>query len=130
MSLRAAILAAPDLKRERHEIPEWLVDGKPAVLYVHEMGGYERSQWRQSLFKPDGTPVEDGRYHLHLLVYTLKDEAGALVFKPDDLEALDKKNEDVTLRLFRIARRLNHMDPEAHDAKKKSSPPKGKRGLN
>src|SRR3954469_16407914 len=55
MTLRDIILAAPDLKREPVEVPEWVdPDGRPVTVWISMMSGAERSAWSDEAFDDEG----------------------------------------------------------------------------
>lgn len=93
---KAEILSAEDLPRRVVEVPEWggavILQGMTALEYV---------QFAETL------EVEDPKFWIKILPWSLVDESGEKLFSLDDIEALGGKNPEVILRLGRIANGLN-----------------------
>lgn len=115
MSLRDIILAAPDLKREPAEVPEWVdAEGNPVVVLIATMSGTEHAAWSDEAFGDDGKILQTN-LRSRLLVRCLVDESGAPIFTPADVEALEGKSDVVLTRLFKLAKKLNGMNADAVD---------------
>jgi hypothetical protein len=108
---RDQILQAVDLGRELVSVPEW-----GGEVYVRVMTLGERLRWEDA-------PTGDAS--VLLLAMTLCDDKGELLFTAADLEALRKKSIAATMRLLRVARRLNGLSKEDLEAvqKKSETPP-------
>lgn len=101
MLTREQILAAP-LHREAVEVPEW-----GGTVCVRVMSAAERIAFEET-FNPDGGLDVS----LSLLVRTLCDERGALLFDETDVGALHGLDPAPVLRLSQLAIRLNKLTPE------------------
>lgn len=120
MSLRETILSAPDLKREREEVPEWQTPvGGPVVVWIGMMSGTERSAWSAEAFDDEGNLITKAM-RARLLVRCLVDEGGTPIFTAADIEALEAKNGAVLIRLFNKAKKLNALTPAAVDDAEKN----------
>lgn len=101
----ASILAALDLKEQTVAVPEWPnPDGTPGHVRLMEMGSDRSILFTNML---DAAPPEDGMFLI--VTFSVVDDAGELVFKPEDIPALRKKNIKVLDRLQRICLDLNGM---------------------
>ena len=95
------ILQIDDLPREAVAVPEW-----HRTVTVRAMSGVERGKWAELAFDDDGSVISDNM-RARLLVFTICDDAGALIFTPADIDALGRKNGAAIHRLFSVASRLN-----------------------
>lgn len=99
---RSAILRADDLPREEIYVPEW-----GGTVTVRTMTAGERSAYEARADKdPEANPAP------LLLAFTACDEAGNLLFTPEDVRELERKNAKLLLRIFRVAVRLNKITAE------------------
>ena len=103
----ADILALDDLPREKITVPEWGGD-----VFIRTMRGDERDEFEgaESLFRksvPKGTPQAMRGFRARLLVFTVCDESGTLLFKPEQAAALGQKSSAIVSRLFDVAAKLN-----------------------
>ena len=105
MSLRDDILGFDDNTIVPYLVPEW---GNKEV-YIKEMSGEERSLLEMSL--SDVTNKNDivGKPYMATLVcLTVCDASGNRLFNyPDDIPALQKKNNKVLFRLFKKCDEVN-----------------------
>lgn len=112
-----AILAVDDVRLERVEVPEW-----GGAVHVRTMLGEHRDLFEQDVqqFKreDDAAPIPNAK--ARLLVWTLCDAAGQLLFRPDQVEALGKKNAAALQRCFDVAVRLNGLDQQTVEALRKN----------
>lgn len=107
MALRDLILGAADLKPVAEVVPEW-----GATVYVRPMSSTERDAFDIEQYAAlDALRAMGGKYlpgfRARLLVRTLCDEAGAALFTPADIPALDAKSAAVLDRLYVVAQRVN-----------------------
>lgn len=116
MNLRETALGAEDRKPVKVDVPEWGI-----TLYVRAMGGDERDHLEISSMtdRKNGTLLSNIR--AKLLVLTVCDENGELVFSRDDVEALGKKSAKALNRLYAVASVLNDFTKaDINDLKKNS----------
>lgn len=106
------ILALDDLPREKVSVPEWGGD-----VYIRTMRGDERdefegieAQFRKT--KGKGSPQAMRGFRARLLVYTVCNEGGELLFKPEQAAALGGKSSAIVSRLFDVAAKLNGFTSE------------------
>lgn len=111
MNLRETILAADDLKKEAVNVLEW-----NATLYVRTMKAREREQFEASC--GNGKTLQDIRQKL--IIFTVCDESGNLLFNIDDIEALSKKSGAALDRLFSASIALNKIRNEDIEELKKT----------
>ena len=100
---RDAILFAPDLTLEPIEVPEW-----GGTVHLRVMNG-------ATMLKLSELPKAD--FTGALLVHTLCDADGKLLFAPEDVEQVMNKNHAVLQRLIVAAIRINSLDPAAAEKK-------------
>lgn len=103
MLTREAILAADDIRRELVSVPEWGGD-----VYVKMLTGAERARWEARAVKSGNVDSLEDMPAI-LLAATVCDEAGALLFTPEDYPALSAKSSSAVSRVFRAAFRLNNL---------------------
>ncbi len=101
MTLRDRILQSSDLRRERIEVPEW-----NALLWITMLGLADRLEYERWVA---AQPENSDEVVVRLLILTVTDETGALVFTEADVKQLLLKNPDVLLRLGRVAARVNRI---------------------
>lgn len=94
---RDQILAANDIKLESVDCPEW-----GDKVFVKLMSGSERDLFESAHI---ADPSKD--FRARLAVATVCDEAGILLFRPEDVEAVGKKSSAVLDRIFAKAVKLN-----------------------
>lgn len=110
---RVALLQQDTLQIEKVELPN------RGVLYVREMTGKEKDTWEQSLMKQVKTgdrknPIQYEttleNFRAKLAVVTVCDEKGELLFRPTDVELLNKRMSASNLdRIIAVAQRLNRI---------------------
>jgi hypothetical protein len=106
MSLtRDAIFAADDHKKVEVQCPEW-----GGSVFVRTMNGAERDA-----FELDQLANPKIHLRVRLVAYTACDEAGKLIFSPNDLAELDKKNSKPLDRLFFESVKLNKISKQDID---------------
>lgn len=110
---KAAILAAIDLQTEDVPVPEW-----SGTVRVAVMSGKARDDFfaRQG---EGGLPYS--QFAAMVLVATIVDENGALMFDASDIEALRAKSPAATERVFSVAMRINGIGPKAAEDAEKNS---------
>lgn len=107
--LKQKILSFTDTKPIQVEVPEW-----NCTVYLRQWSGVDRDSFT-SWFGNN----KDKNGSLKILVLTLCDENGELLFTDEDMEALNQKSFKVLERLTLAALQLNGLNPEAvEDAKK------------
>lgn len=113
------ILAASDMTTETVDVPEW-----GGSVIVRSMSGAQRDQYEATLM----TRGDDGRLEVNtqnmrakLVLHTVVDESGALLFTADELDALSAKSASAIERVAEVAQRLNGLNRSAvMDAEKNS----------
>lgn len=110
---KAAILAAVDLKTEDVPVPEW-----GGTVRVASMSGKSRDEFfgRQ----PNGS-VQYSQFAAAILVATIVDENGQVVFDEEDVDALRAKSPVAIERVVAVAMRLNGIGPNATEEAEKNS---------
>jgi hypothetical protein len=119
MSLKDDIFAAPDLKPEPLDIPEW---GKR--VWVRSMTGEQREEFEDALDKhrnKDGELIRKGIYRAMLAVFVVCDEAGNLVFAEADAIVLARKGVKPLMRVQAKANQLNALTADDVKALEKNS---------
>jgi hypothetical protein len=110
MNLKELILKSSDSKLEAVEVPEW-----SATVYLKPL----TVETRAELFKKiDG--AEKATVPTWLVLYTLCNESGELVFSPEDYGLLAGKSAVVIDRLMKKACDMNGIGPDAIDEAKKN----------
>jgi len=109
MLSRDEILAASDLQSEVVAVPEW-----GGEVRVRVLTGAERIQLIGQITATGASAITVD-YQALLLQLCLVDDAGAQLFKPEDIPKLSGKNSLVMAKLFGIAQRLNRLQPGAVD---------------
>lgn len=123
---KAAILGAAHLKTETVDVPEW---GDGVSLLVSEMSGLARDAFYA---KKESGKVSISQSQADLLLATVVDEAGALVFDETDVATLQAQGSAVLDRIVSVAVRINGMQPAAVEEAVKNSEaaPSGDSGSN
>jgi len=114
------ILAADDLAREAVEVPEW-----GGTVYVRAMTGAEKDRFDESnwVTGEDGEARFDGDgYRGRLACRVLCDPSGKALFSESDCLRLGAKSVKALERVLEVAKRLNGIGREAHEAAVKNSP--------
>ena len=110
MSLtREAILQADDATRESVDVPEW-----GGSLFVRVMDGKERDAFENWFLQARETKNYVG-FRARLTAATACDDSGVLLFKPDDIPALELKSSSALQRVYDAAMRLNRMSKDDQD---------------
>jgi hypothetical protein len=102
---REQILEAPDIKREKVNVPEWGGD-----IYVKGLSGIANEEFQESIIemKEDGKRKVSYKYmRAKLLALTICDENGNLLFSEADIEALDNKSSYVLSLIYEKAQQLS-----------------------
>jgi len=101
---REAMLAATALPRETVAVPELGGD-----VIVQGMSGTARDTFEGSMFKQRGKTRELNMQNIRakLVALCVVDEAGARVFRDEDVPALGLIRADILDRLFSVAQRLS-----------------------
>ena len=110
--IRTSILASDDLPRESMECPEW-----GQTLHVRTLTGAGRDEFEntvQSASKgKDGLDLRGLKIKLVLL--TLCDDDGELLFDATDALVLNSKSSKVIDRIFQVAQKLNGLTADDVD---------------
>lgn len=103
------ILKAEDLKVEPVEVPEW-----GGTVNVRGLTGVERDDWEESrldrkakLRKGQATPLKLSNFRASLVVRTVCNDRGELLFGDKDIVLLGKKSAIALSRVFEVAMRLS-----------------------
>jgi len=106
---RDAVLAADDLRLEPVRVPEW-----GGLLYVRSLTGTQRDEFEQACMDARrGNRLDVRGLKARLLVMTVCDGAGGLMFGPKDVEAIRAKSAAAIERVWDTAQRLNGLTAEA-----------------
>jgi hypothetical protein len=108
MLTRESILSQTNLPTESVTIPEWGGD-----VFVKTMSGTDRDAFEGTHLaarKSGGETTANIR--ARLAVFTVCDASGALLFKPEDADALGKTHAKALDRVFDVARKLNAIGAE------------------
>ena len=117
MLSKADIFAANDRKIEAVDVPEW-----NCTLFVRSMNGLERNQWATSC-EPcyvEGKLVDWSLLQTRLLIATVCDDKGKLVFDDKDAAPLSQRNAAVLNRIFKASAKLNALYEAAEAEAKKN----------
>ena len=110
--IRTSILASNDLPRESLECPEW-----GQTLHVRTLTGAERDEFEntvQSASKGKGGLDLRG-LKIKLVLLTLCDDHGDLLFDATDALVLNSKSSKVIDRIFQVAQKLNGLTADDVD---------------
>lgn len=108
MLTKEQILSTPTPKLTPIPVPEW-----GGEVCVKVMSGTERDAWEAVAFE-DGHVTKD-QFRAKLLVQTLSDEDGNLLFTPADIAALNEQASPVLIRLGDIALEVNALNAKDVD---------------
>lgn len=107
---RDLILGAQDIKRKVVDVPEW--GGK---VLIQSFNGLVRNQWLQSIDGKEG----DGFTNERLIIASVIDEDGNLIFSDSDIEQLKQKSARAIGRIANEISKLNGLTADAvEDAEK------------
>lgn len=115
---RQQILELDDLPKVKVPTPEWGQDG---FVWVRCMNGTERYAFFD--LKDSLKDEEKPFWWVYLLVFTICDEAGNLLFVREDMQALAKKHPKALNRIYATALKINAIGDEAEEAVEKNSGP-------
>lgn len=123
----AAILGMEDIEIAPVDVPEWPMGGKPGRVYVRTMSGTNRERYLDSLRKVEGhgrkttVKVVLAEAGAKLLVLTLCNKAGELLFTRDQVDALGRKSSKALQRCIDAASKLNGLGDDSDDDAKNDS---------
>lgn len=112
---RASILNADDRRFEIVKTPEWGGD-----VRIASMSAYDRDKYDREFMKVREGEV-DASIRALLVSVCVVDEAGVLLFTPEDVIALGKKSCAPVMRLFDACLELNELKTDAVEEGKKNS---------
>ncbi|MFT0167484.1 hypothetical protein ACLKMY_00450 [Paraburkholderia mimosarum] len=113
---KAAIFGAIRLKTETVDVPEW---GEGVSVIVSEMSGLARDAFYSKKAANKDPAISESQ--ADLLIATIVDESGELVFDESDISALRSQSIVALDRIAAVAVRLNGMQANAvEDAAKNS----------
>lgn len=109
---KAQILAADDIKTEPVPVPEWGGD-----VLVRGLSGAQRDDYEQSVMVGRGANKEVNLRNARakLVVRSVVDADGELLFSEQDVAALGKKSAAALQRVFEVATRLSGLSKEDLD---------------
>ena len=112
------ILECTDRKVEKVSVPEW-----GGELFVRSMTGHERAEWSRKCegCYVQGVLVDWSSLQTRLLISTVCDAEGKLLFEDKDAPVLAQRNAAVLSRVFTAASKLNGLMSAEVDAAKKNS---------
>lgn len=117
---RNQILAAPDIKTERVEVPEW-----GGEVLVRGLNGAERDAFEASIVEQRGKKTEFNLRNVRARFVALccVDEAGQRLFAEGDVQALGRKSARALSRVWDKARELSGLtDDDVEELTKNSEP--------
>jgi hypothetical protein len=100
---KAQILAAPDIVTEAVKVPEW-----GGEVLVRSLDGTQRDEYEQSIMVRRGKSKEVNlrNARVKLLVRTIVDSDGELLFSEQEIAALGRKSAAALQRVFEKASEL------------------------
>lgn len=109
---REQIVDADDVEYAEVDCPEW-----GGTVRLKSIRGKQRDAYEQSLIQERGGSRQMNLLNARakLIVLCAVDEAGALLFNPDDLNMLGRKNAKPLDRLFDACRKLAGLSEEDVD---------------
>lgn len=110
MNLKESIANANDGNLRAVEVPEW-----STTVHIKELAVKDRLALMQQIDK-----AHDGTFGVFVLLHTLADENGKLVFSEEDYDLLASRNAKVVDRLAKVAYEVNGMQAGALDDAKKN----------
>ena len=99
-----AILGMDDLPRQKVRVEEWDDD-----VYVRTLDGEQRQEFKELAAQHEKGEVSEIDMVALLVAATVTDEAGGLLFTPEDAPALRKKNANALITIGNVALSLNAM---------------------
>lgn len=122
---KSAILGSARLKTETVDVPEW---GDGVTVIVSELSGLARDAFHARKDVSKSVPISESQ--ADLLIATIVDESGSLVFDESDIAALRTQSIVAMDRLVAVAVRLNGMQATAVEeaAKNSEAAPSGASG--
>lgn len=117
MDLKNAILQASDLKVKEIEVPEWHLS-----IFIRTFSGRVRDAVDKFIASKidtkTGALTDPTGIRSFVLVHSLCDEKGRLIFSIDDIPDLEEKDAGVLQSLFEQAQELNGMSETVEEGKK------------
>ncbi len=113
---RKQILAADDIVREPLIVPEW-----GGQVFLRSLNGIERGDFDNVNANFRDKKLTNMEFLLNLVVRCVCDENDNLLFTPDDIGALLKKNGDVIMTVYQAAARVNALTDDAVEDLAKNS---------
>lgn len=118
MLSKAAILGARHLPVEEVHVPELADADGDDLVYVRGMTGAERDMWEMSLTVERGGQVvpDSANATAKALVRCIVDAEGNRLFEDGDANELGAQPAVALMRMWRVARRLSGLGPDAEKA--------------
>lgn len=106
---REQILAAPDIKDEIVDVPEW-----GGAVRVVAMSGHDRDEFEESMVVMRGRnrTMNLANFRANLVARSIKDEQGRRIFNDRDIVALGEKSAAALTRVVVVAQRLSGLTEE------------------
>lgn len=106
---RDDILKAKDLVEETVYVAEW-----KGTVRVRSLTGSERDAFEDTLVRMRGRTREYNlrNFRARLVQLSARNDAGELLFTPNDVEALGGRNAAALERVFEVAQRLSGLRPD------------------
>lgn len=118
MNLREKILNANDIQEEIVKVPEWGVE-----ILVRGMTGEDRNRILEDCVKVNPktkeTKTDLTKMYPEVIIACAYDpETKEKIFKPEDRDALGKKNGKALDTVFKVAAKLSGLNEEVEEAEK------------
>ncbi len=119
---KSQILAAPDIRTETVEVPEW-----GGQVLVRGLTGTDRDKFESSVVDigastPDNVVTHTENMRAELAARGIVDASGDLMFAPADIVALGEKSAAALDRVCDVIKRLSGMAGGSMEAARKNSP--------
>ena len=105
---RDQILGSDDLPREAVDVPLW-----GGEVFVRAFMGEQRQEFKNLAIQHEAGDVDELDLVALLVIATTVGDDGELLFTPDDLPALKKKNADALVTVGNVALRINGLTEES-----------------
>jgi len=117
-SLREFVLDIEDIESEEVTVKQW---GNRKFL-VKSMTGEERDKMFKASMDDKGEKIDSEKLTVNIIIFTTRDpHTKELIFRPEDIAILKKKNAAALEKLSAVASRLSGIGEEAVTEKAKNS---------